>query len=69
MAGRHGFDAFSGRGSIAIDRGRGRENNFIDMVILHAPEEVDGAGEIMLVVSEGLFDGFRNRFKTGEMND
>jgi hypothetical protein len=41
-------------GGIAVDGGRGGKDNGRDVVAVHGPEEVDGAGDIDVVVVEGL---------------
>ena len=39
------------------------------MEFLHASEQIDGAGEIVLVVEDWFFDGFGYGFEAGKMHD
>lgn len=65
-AGRHIFSAFGSLG-ITIDGSGRRENDFLHMIILHTFKQIDGAGEIVLIVHDGFFDGLVDGFEAGEM--
>ena len=65
---RKGFDALLDT-LVAINSGGGGENEPLHIVGLHRLEEVEGAGDVVVVVLERLFDGFGDGFEAGEMDD
>ena len=67
-AGRHGFDALFDA-LVAIDGGRRGEDEVFDIVGLHGLEEIESAGDVVVVIAERLFDGFGDGFEPSEMND
>jgi len=50
-------------GGVTIDRRRRRKHNILDVVLVHSPEEVDGAADIDTVIFRrdlcGLDDGLK----------
>lgn len=67
-ASRKGFDALFDA-LVAINGGGGRENKLLHIVGLHRLEEVEGAGDVVVVVLEWLFDGFGDGFEAGEVDN
>ena len=67
-ASRKGFDALLDT-LVAVNGGGGGENELLHIVGLHRVEEVEGAGDIVVVVFEWLFDGFGDGFEAGEVDD
>ena len=67
-ASRKGFDALLDT-LVAVNGGGGGENELLDAVGLHRLEEVEGAGDVVVVVLERLFDGFGDGFESGEVDD
>ena len=65
---RKGFDALLDT-LVAVNGGGGGENELLHIVGLHRLEEVEGAGDVVVVVLERLFDGFGDGFEAGEMDD
>ncbi len=41
----------------------------LDAVGLHGLEEIESAGDVVVVIAERLFDGFGDSFEPSEMND
>ena len=63
-----GFDALLDT-LVAVNGGGGGENELFHTVRLHRLEEVEGAGDVVVVVLERLFDGFGDGFEAGEVDD
>src|SRR5450830_24949 len=56
-------------GRVAIHGGRGTEHQGLDTELLHRFKQHDGTGDVVVVVAQGLFDGFAHRFQTREVDD
>ncbi len=63
-----GFDALLDT-LVAVNGGGGGENKLLHIVGLHRLEEVEGTGDVVVVVFERLFDGFGDGFEAGEVDD
>ena len=53
----------------AIDGGRGAENQPARPVLLHRLHQGQGAGDVVLVVSQGHLNRFAHRLEPGEVDD
>lgn len=51
---------------IAIDGGRGGEDDVVDVVFLHAAEKGNGSANVDAIVLERNFCGFTNRLAVGK---
>ena len=67
-AGWHGLNTLFDT-LVAIDGGGGGKDDVLDVMVLHGLEEVDSASNIVVVVTERLFDRFGDGFKAGKMDD
>ena len=53
----------------AVDARRGREHDPPASRCVHGPQEPEGSQDVVLVVEQGLFDGFADCLETGEVHD
>ena len=53
----------------AVDARRGREHDPPASRRVHGPQELEGSQHVVLVVAQGLRDGFADRLETGEVHD